>query len=324
MREVRAAPTRLKQLDTHSLDHLNMRTHPIPINEAKPAPAILASDRAGHRQKDTIGDLLNPRQIDGIETFADFGLGSHLWSKTTNNGDRRGTTVRQFKPSASTRAFVSAMFTALAVTATLRDDGDVWLDLADGLQVRASFTKRGRAEPEHVSGKFPATVWHGLVEFARTPTGLWLVTLPEGDPFTMVVWPEHVPDRGAEKVCAGCHVSRPVGRFTRNARNPDGLQRQCGDCSRVAKPPIGNASRRRSPVSGARRRVTPAALALANAITPSLKGWKTCSICVKSKPAKRPFFVTDHRTKDKLQHLCAECSETVPALMRLMGVKPLG
>jgi hypothetical protein len=230
---------------------------------------------------------------------------------------------------AASDCFLADTF-ATMLSATTRDDGEVWLDLDDGLRVRASYSTpftaahgRNQApEPNHKPGKFPATVWNGVVEFRRTDSGLWLLTLPAtGHAFTMVAWPEQVPDRGAEKVCAGCYVSRPVGMFTRNPRNADGLQRRCVDCCKVAKPPIGKSSRRRSPGTRSRRRVTPAARALANAITPSPMGRKTCPCCVKSKPARRPFFVVDHRTKDGLQHLCAECSETVPALMWLQGIK---
>lgn len=217
-------------------------------------------------------------------------------------------------PTAAGAAFTKAAFDA-EITATRRDDGAFWIDFNDGDRFRAeSPTAAGRS-----GHGFPSPIWHGTALFTRTPTGLWRVAIASQRAFNLIVYPARHDihgepiDRGPEKVCRGCRTSRPVAFFTRNPRNPDGLQRNCVTCSNV---PL---ARRGSPSSssGSDTRSTAAARGRRAALVRVPDEFKACPVCASAKPATPQFFGPDRRTRDGLQHRCRECSGTVPALIAL-------
>ena len=206
-------------------------------------------------------------------------------------------------------AFTEPDFAA-DITATQRDDGEVWLDFTDDASLPA-VGERFRAEYATRRRGFPAPVWHGTARFTlTTTTGLWRVSLGSGSrPFNLIVHPPlhdihgEPVGRGPEKVCRSCQTSRSVAFFTRNPRNPDGLQRDCVMCSAVPR----SKNRRGRATASSRNRKA--------ALVRVPDGFKACSVCASAKPATTQFFGPDRRTRDGLQHRCRRCSGTVPALM---------
>ena len=227
---------------------------------------------------------------------------------------------------ADSTAFVAAAFTA-DLTATLRDDGALWLMLPHDLRVIAKYSLEFPhpldptfRDDDHVAGSFPASLWHGIVAFQRTPDALWLVTLPDGNSFTVLVLPDDGYDRGPEKVCAACHLSKPVGLFAVHHRTYDGLQRRCMSCSGTIQPRIGQAALHSTSNRRRSRRTTAAGRRLANAVTGARPGSKTCPECLMAKAATTHNFGPDPQTTDGLQHRCRKCSGTVPGLLWALKV----
>jgi hypothetical protein len=222
-------------------------------------------------------------------------------------------------------AFVADNFT-VDLTATLRDDGAVWLVLVSGLRIKATYSQEypdptdpSFQEDDHVSGSFPANIWHGTVKFQRTPDALWLATLPDGTAFTMVVWGQELFDRGLEKVCRSCQLSRRQDMFHKSGTSPDGRQHVCVHCSQAVPPRIGKAALHSASGGTRSRRSTPAGRALANVIAGAPHAWKTCPVCMAAKKPTTRNFGPDPQTEDGMQHRCRRCSGTVPGLLHAIG-----
>lgn len=263
------------------------------------------------------GDDADQRSADCIEREFDHAariVADRLQAQRSSSAARRW----QSLPRARRTAFTEAAFEA-AITATRRDDGAVWLDFDDGDRFRAEYpTATGRS-----GHGFQSPVWHGTARFTRTQTALWRVAIAGQRSFNLIVYPPlhdihgEPIDRGREKVCRSCQTSRPLAFFTRNPRNPDGLQRSCVECSNVPSPEPSEPRKCSARSSRKGKRSTVAARGRRAALVRVPGGFKVCPICASAKPATAQFFGPDRRTRDGLQHRCRDCSGTVPSLIAL-------